>query len=120
MTIARAQVDVADHGEGGRRYAGQEGDDVLKSPDCGGREGPEISDHRRREHHRIRITVVQTMPELAIDQIGQQKAQHRLDDDGGDDKAPSPACPLDVRSADVLALADADPAEDGGVGRLAR
>ena len=52
-------------------------------------EGPEVSHHRRREHHRDQDhrSPEAVAAELAVDEIGEQKAQHRLDDDGGDDEA---------------------------------
>ena len=49
----RRQGDASDHRERTRRDAGEEADQVVERPDLRlEQQGPEIADHRGRQHHR--------------------------------------------------------------------
>ena len=84
-----ARLHVADHLERGRVDAGEERDEVIEQADLRlVEEGPEIADHRRRQHHRQED---QRGPEAVaaealVDQVGEAEADQGLDGDGPQDE----------------------------------
>ena len=85
MTIAQgARFDVADHREAGGIGAGEEGDHVVEQPDLRlVEEGPEVADHRRRQHHRQHDDRGPQIvaAEFLVDQVGQREADQHLEED---------------------------------------
>ena len=68
-----------------RRDAGEERHRVVEEADLRlVEEGPEVADHRRRQHHRDQDQrgPEAVAAELAVDQVGEREADQRLQRDG--------------------------------------
>jgi hypothetical protein len=74
------EIDAADHGEGTRRGAGEETDEIVEGSDLGlKQQRPEVSDDRRRKHRRQQD---HGRPEaMAAESLVDQQRQAEPDDD---------------------------------------